>query len=255
LPLPKNNLLFGFAPKLTDEQKVYVDSIFDNQLTIVNAKSGSGKTTLAVACAKIIGKPLVYVFSPVEEKKMGFRPGNQAEKEAEYLTPLKDALMEISEIPEKAVYNSENIEAMKAGHVWVYPMSHTFARGINLKDKTIIIAESQNYTKGDLKKILTRIHDSCTVILEGHTGHGRRRPNDRILHRNIFRSSQSQPSSPQGLTIRVIKTQGGANYGKVRIYRNLGGNQRAIILRIGRRITCDNHSNMSLRFITKSSTI
>jgi phosphate starvation-inducible protein PhoH and related proteins len=170
LPLPEHNLLFGFAPKLTDEQRIYVDSIFDNQLTIVNAKSGTGKTTLAVACAKIIGKPLVYVFSPVEEKKMGFRPGSQQEKEAEYLTPLKDALMEIGEVPDKVIYNPDNLDAMKAGHVWAFPMSHTFARGINLKDKTVILAESQNYTRGDLKKILTRIHDSCTVIIEGHTG-------------------------------------------------------------------------------------
>lgn len=170
MPLPTNNLLFGFEPKLTDEQRIYVDSIFDNQLTIVNAKSGTGKTTLAVACAKIIGKPLVYVFSPVEEKKMGFRPGTQAEKENEYLTPLKDALLEIGEVPEKVVFNEENTEAQKAGHVWVYPMSHIFARGINLKDKTVILAESQNYTRGDMKKILTRIHDSCTVIIEGHTG-------------------------------------------------------------------------------------
>jgi PhoH-like ATPase len=170
LPLPEHNLLFGFAPKLTDEQRLYVDSIFDNQLTIVNAKSGTGKTTLAVACAKLIGKPLVYVFAPVEEKKMGFRPGTQQEKEAEYLTPLKDALMEIGEVPDKVIYNPDNLDAMKAGHVWSYPMSHTFARGINLKDKTVILAESQNYTRGDLKKILTRIHDSCTVIIEGHTG-------------------------------------------------------------------------------------
>jgi phosphate starvation-inducible PhoH-like protein len=59
MPLPKNSLLFGFKSKLTDEQKIYVDSIFDNQMTIVNAQSGTGKTTLAVACAKIIGKPLV----------------------------------------------------------------------------------------------------------------------------------------------------------------------------------------------------
>lgn len=170
MPLPKDNLLFGFEPKLTNEQRAYVDSIFDNQLTIVNAKSGSGKTTLAVACANIIGKPLVYIFAPVEEKKIGYRPGNQPEKEKEYLTPLKDALLEIGETPEKVIYNEENVEALKAGHVWVYPMSHTFARGINLKDKTIIIAESQNFTKGDLKKILTRIHDNCTVIVEGHDG-------------------------------------------------------------------------------------
>jgi hypothetical protein len=48
--------------------------------------------------------------------------------------------------------------------------------------------------------------------------------------------SQPQPSSPQGLTKKDIKTQGGANYGKVRIYRNLGGNQRANVLRVGRRV-------------------
>jgi phosphate starvation-inducible protein PhoH and related proteins len=170
MPLPKHNLLFGFEPKLTDEQREYVNSIFDNQLTIVNAKSGTGKTTLAVACAKLLGKPLVYIFSPVEEKKMGYRPGTQSEKEREYLTPLKDALLEIGEVPEKVIYSEENTEAQKAGSVWVYPMSHTFARGINLKDKTIIIAEAQNFTRGDLKKTLTRIHDSCKVIIEGHTG-------------------------------------------------------------------------------------
>jgi phosphate starvation-inducible PhoH-like protein len=170
VPLPTNNLLFGFEPKLTDEQRTYVDAIFDKRLTIVNAKSGTGKTTLAVACAKLIGKPLIYIFAPVEEKKMGYRPGNQSEKEREYLTPLKDALLEIGENPDKVIYDAANVELMKAGHVWVYPMSHTFARGINLKDKTIIISESQNFTRGDLKKTLTRIHDTCSVIMEGHTG-------------------------------------------------------------------------------------
>jgi len=170
VPLPKNNLLFGFEPKLTEEQRVYVNSIFDNQLTIVNAKSGTGKTTLAVACAKIIGKPLAYVFAPVQEKAMGYRPGSQAEKEREYLQPLKDALLEINEPPEKVIFSVENIDAQKAGHVWVYPMSHIFARGINIKDKTVIISESQNFTRGELKKVLSRIHDSCTVIMEEHTG-------------------------------------------------------------------------------------
>lgn len=170
MPLPKDNLLFGFEPKLTEEQREYVDSIFDNQLTIVNARSGTGKTTLAVASAKLLGKPLYYVFAPVEEGKMGFRPGTQREKEAEYLQPLKDALLEIGENPSKVVYDEENVEALKNGHVWVYPMSHTFARGMNIKDATVIVAESQNFTKGELKKILTRLHDSCTVIIEGHDG-------------------------------------------------------------------------------------
>lgn len=170
MPLPKDTMFFGFADKLTDEQRIYVDSIFDNQLTIVNARSGTGKTTLAVAAAKLIGKPLVYIFSPVEEGKMGFRPGSQQEKEAEYLQPLKDALLEINENPSHAVYDESNPDAMKAGHVWVYPKSHIFARGTNIKESTVIIEETQNFTRGELKKVLTRVHDTCTVIMIGHDG-------------------------------------------------------------------------------------
>lgn len=170
MSLPKNNLLFGFAPKLTDEQQIYVDSIFDKQLIFVNAPSGSGKTTLAIATAKLLNKPLIYIFAPVEEKKMGFRPGTQGEKEKEYLQPLKDALLEIGELPERVIYNEENVDNLKNGTVWVYPKSHIFARGTNIKDSTVVISESQNFTKGELKKILTQIHDTCTVIVEGHTG-------------------------------------------------------------------------------------
>lgn len=169
MPLPKDSMFFGFADKLTDEQRIYVNSIFDRQLTLVNARSGTGKTTLAVAAAKLLGKPLVYVFSPVEEGRMGFRPGNQREKEAAYITPLTDALYEIGEDPAKVIFDPENVEAQKRGTVWCYPMSHVFARGTNIKGKTVIIGESQNFTRGELKKLLTRIHDDCTVILEGHT--------------------------------------------------------------------------------------
>lgn len=170
MPLPKDSMLFGFAEKLTEEQKEYVDSIFDNQLTIVNARAGTGKTTLAVACASLLGKPLTYIFSPVAERTMGFRPGTQKEKELEYIVPLTDALLEIGENPSKVIYDEDNMDNMKSGNVWVYPKSHVFARGINIKGHTVIIDESQNYTRGELKKVLTRIHDDCTVIMIGHTG-------------------------------------------------------------------------------------
>lgn len=170
MPLHGNNLLFGYADKLTDEQREYVNSILDNQLTITNSKSGTGKTTLAVACAKIIGKPLLYVFSPVEEDKLGFTPGDIWDKENKYTQPLRDALLEIGEVPEKVIITDDNIENVKNGNAWVEAKSHVFARGTNIKDKTVIIDEVQNFTKSDLKKILTRIHDSCTVIMIGHTG-------------------------------------------------------------------------------------
>jgi phosphate starvation-inducible PhoH-like protein len=170
MPLPKDNLLFGFAEKLTNEQKEYVNSIFDNQLTIVNARSGTGKTTLAVACAKIIGKPLLYIFSPVEEQTLGYTPGTVEEKEAKYITPLKDALLEINEDPSRSIESEDNLENMKSGKAWVKPISHVFARGTNIKEKTVIIDEAQNFTKSELKKVLTRIHDSCTVVIIGHIG-------------------------------------------------------------------------------------
>lgn len=170
MPLPKDNLLFGFAPKLTDEQREYVDAIFDYQFVIVNAKAGTGKTTLAVAAAKLLNKPLYYIFSPVEERTMGYRPGNQWEKEESYITPLKDALIEINEDPERVIFNPDRPEFLKRGDVWVYPMSHVFARGMNLKDKVVIIDEAQNFTRGELKKVLTRIHDDCKVIMIGHDG-------------------------------------------------------------------------------------
>src|SRR5690606_40819775 len=72
--------------------------------------------------------------------------------------------------PSKLLYEHTDMETQKRGDAWEHPKSHIFARGKNIKDSTVIIAESQNFTKGEMKKILTRIHDSCTVIIEGHTG-------------------------------------------------------------------------------------
>jgi phosphate starvation-inducible protein PhoH and related proteins len=167
MPLPTNNMLFGFADKLTDEQRAYVNSIFDNQLTIVNAKSGTGKTTLAVACAKLLDQPLIHTFSPVEEGSLGFTPGTVEEKESKYIQPLLDALVEIREDPRFAIKSEKNPDIINEG-AWITAKSHTFVRGTNIKDSTVIIDEVQNMTRGELKKILTRIHDSCHVIMIGH---------------------------------------------------------------------------------------
>src|SRR5690625_7673309 len=53
---------------------------------------------------------------------------------------------------------------------WIKAMSHVFMRGTNIKDSTLIIDEAQNMTRGDLKKVLTRVHDMTKVIMIGHTG-------------------------------------------------------------------------------------
>ncbi|MFS0643696.1 PhoH family protein [Siminovitchia sp. 179-K 8D1 HS] len=171
MPLPKNNLFFGYANKLTKEQREYVDSIIDNQMTIVNASAGTGKTTLAVMAARLLERDLVYIFSPVEERTLGYTPGTVEEKEAKYIVPLKDALLEMNEDPNKAIIFEDNIENIKNGNAWVQAMSHAFARGTNIKgEKLVVIDETQNFTKGELKKVLTRIHDEVKVVMIGHDG-------------------------------------------------------------------------------------
>ena len=134
----------------------------------MNAKAGTGKTTLAVAAAAVLGKPIVYTFAPVQEGSLGFTPGTQEEKEAKYIAPLLDALSEINEDPRLALYRESNPDFMNE-HTWIKAMSHVFMRGTNIKDSTLIIDEAQNMTRGDLKKVLTRVHDSTTVIMIGHT--------------------------------------------------------------------------------------
>lgn len=165
--LPETAELF-YGLQLTEEQRSYVDSIFDNQLTIVNARSGTGKTTLAVGASLILGKPLIYTFSPVEEGSIGHTPGTVEEKERKYIQPLLDALHEIGEDPRFAL-KSENNPDMINEKAWVDAKSHTFLRGSNIKNSVVIIDEAQNLTRGELKKVLTRIHDSSKVIMIGHT--------------------------------------------------------------------------------------
>lgn len=100
---------------------------------------------------------------------MGFTPGTQEEKESKYITPLIDALMEIGEDPRLALYRESNPDFMN-DNTWIRAMSHVYMRGTNIKDSTLIIDEAQNMTRGDLKKILTRVHDSTKVIMIGHMG-------------------------------------------------------------------------------------
>ena len=137
-------LLYGLSYGMTLEQRNFADNIYNDEKLIVfcNARAGTGKTTVAVAVAKLLCQEkrydgLVYIFSPVEDDKMGFRPGTQNEKEAAYLTPLKDALCEVGDMPEKSIICSDPDEkqAKYEKNGWVEAKSHTFIRGTNLKNK------------------------------------------------------------------------------------------------------------------------
>lgn len=174
-----SNMFFGLRDKMTEEQEEYLQALMDPNinLVIVNAKAGSGKTTLAVGAARILiaqkkFSELFYTFAPVEEESMGYTPGDVFEKEQKYHGPLMDALIEINEVPMQAIINPLDLANMKknADKAWVKVASHTFLRGCNLKHKVVIIDEAQNFTVEQLRKVLTRCHDDCKVIMIGHTG-------------------------------------------------------------------------------------
>ena len=141
----------------------------ENQVVIAEATAGAGKTLIAVACAgQLVAHgvydKLVYVFPTVEENSLGFRPGDTQTKESDYLEPLYDALEKIGEIPERVIA-SDITE--KNGTDWVIARSGTFMRGINLERKVVIVDECQNMSVPLIKKILTRPHDNCKVIVLG----------------------------------------------------------------------------------------
>lgn len=163
------DLFFGIV--CNEGQKAFKDAIMDdnNQVIIVNATAGSGKTLIAVACARLLCAykgydEAVYIFPTVEEGSLGYRPGNTSEKESDYLEPLYDALLKINTVPTQAISSTVS---KKNGTAWITARSCTFMRGINLENKVVIIDECQNLSVPLIKRIVSRAHDNCKVIILG----------------------------------------------------------------------------------------
>lgn len=166
-----DDLFFGIV--CNEGQQALKDAIMnsENQVIAVNAVAGSGKTLIATACARVLCSHeyfdgAVYIFPTVEESSLGYRPGSTAEKESDYLDPLIDALIKINEVPRQAI--SSDISE-KNGTAWIAARSATFMRGINLERKVVIIDECQNLSVPLIKRIISRCHDNCKVLVLGCT--------------------------------------------------------------------------------------
>ena len=156
------------------EQEIMKDAILNPKKLIIfcDAPSGTGKTFVATAAAAHLVKTgkyqgIVYCVANYGETKQGFLPGNIDMKSEVYFTPFHQALMEIDINPTQAITKSSN---QKNGAGFIECVTHTFLRGVNFKEKVIILDEAQNFTKEALKKTLTRCHDDCKVIVIGHHG-------------------------------------------------------------------------------------
>ena len=173
--LPKN----VFYDMILDEEQVaFVEAIKDKTKIVVfcNAKAGTGKTTLAMGAANVLYQDkrngydgILYIVSPYGEGKQGYLPGSITEKSEVYYEPAYQAMIEVGMNPNTDVCG-ESMTAKKRGDGFVKMLTHTYLRGPNIENKIVILDESQNYTAAELKKVLTRCHDNCKVIVIGHTG-------------------------------------------------------------------------------------
>ena len=164
-----------FGLEMDEEQKVFRDSIWSEEKLIVfcNAKAGTGKTTIATATADLLVKygrynGIVYIASPTQEQKQGFLKGSLEEKSEPYFQPFYEALDKIGVNLNTSMYS--DILNQKNGTAFIQCVTHTYLRGCNFENKVVIIDEAQNFYTDELKKVLTRLHDTCKVIVIGHTG-------------------------------------------------------------------------------------
>jgi phosphate starvation-inducible protein PhoH and related proteins len=145
-------------------QKLYLQAIQDADIVFAIGPAGTGKTFLAVAAAaaalaeKSI-KRIILCRPAVEAgERLGFLPGDIAEKVNPYLRPLYDSLYDI--------IGFEKVEKMiERSVIEIAPLA--FMRGRTLNDSFIILDEAQNTTPEQMKMFLTRLGFGSKAVVTG----------------------------------------------------------------------------------------
>jgi len=148
----------------TDNQHVYLRNILEHDITFGIGPAGTGKTFLAVACAvdaleRSTVQRIILTRPAVEAgERLGFLPGDLAQKVDPYLRPLYDALYDLMGLERVT-------KAFEKGTIEVAPLA--FMRGRTLNQAFVILDEAQNTTPEQMKMFLTRIGFGSKCVVTG----------------------------------------------------------------------------------------
>ncbi len=148
----------------TPTQNLYLQNIASHDITFGIGPAGTGKTYLAVACAvdaleRSSVQRIVLTRPAVEAgERLGFLPGDLAQKVDPYLRPLYDALYEL-------MGHDKVLKAFERNAIEIAPLA--FMRGRTLNNAFVILDEAQNTTPEQMKMFLTRIGFGSRAVVTG----------------------------------------------------------------------------------------